>query len=57
VAAPGWDEAWLAYRSCLPYGYFMWVITRLVHRPIIEVLTHRLGTAVADHDSFDLLDA
>jgi hypothetical protein len=55
VTPPGWDEAWHAYRVCLPYGYFMWAITRLVERPIIDRLTHRLGTAVADHGSFDLL--
>lgn len=55
VTPPGRDAAWRAYRACLAYGYFMWAITRLVDRPIIDRLTHRLGTAVADHGTFDLL--
>ena len=56
VAAPAWDDAWWAYRAHLPYGFFMWGITRAVARPIVERFTSRLGTAVADHNSLDLLD-
>ncbi|NUU26349.1 MAG: phosphotransferase [Streptomycetaceae bacterium] len=55
VIPPDRDDAWWAYRAHLPYGFFMWGITRRVHRPIIELLTDRLGRAVAWHDSFALL--
>lgn len=49
------DDAWWAYRAHLPYGFFMWGITRAVDRPIVERHTARLGHAVARHGSFDLL--
>jgi hypothetical protein len=56
VSAPGREDAWWAYRAHLPYGFYLWAITRQVDRPIIEHLTGRLARAVADHDSFALLD-
>jgi aminoglycoside phosphotransferase (APT) family kinase protein len=52
---PGRDDAWWLYRAHLPYGFFMWGITRRVVRPVIEHLTGRLGLAVAQHRSLDLL--
>ncbi len=52
---PSWDEAWRDYRSYLVYGFYLWAITRLVDRPIIDTFMHRLGSAVAFHDSFGLL--
>jgi hypothetical protein len=52
---PSAGDAWWAYRAHLPYGYFLWAITRMVDRPIVEHFTRRLGRAVAEHDSFDLL--
>ncbi|MFJ9176170.1 phosphotransferase family protein [Streptomyces sp. NPDC102360] len=52
---PGRDEAWWAYRAQLPYGFFLWGITRAVERPITERHTGRLAQAVAWHDSFGLL--
>ncbi|HSA50300.1 MAG TPA: phosphotransferase [Yinghuangia sp.] len=52
---PTRDEAWRAYREHLPYGYYMWGITRNVHRPITERHTRRLAHAVARHGSLDLL--
>ncbi|MBY8862327.1 ecdysteroid 22-kinase family protein [Nocardia sp. CA2R105] len=52
---PGREHAWLMYRSYLPYGMFMWAITRAVDRPIIEHFTRRLSIAVDRHTSFDLL--
>lgn len=50
-----WHDAWLEYRAHLAYGYFMWGITQMVDPPIIAAFTHRLGSAVAQHDSFTLL--
>ncbi|MGD6749694.1 phosphotransferase family protein [Streptomyces sp. BH105] len=52
---PGRDEAWWAYRAHLPYGFFLWGITRAVERPITERHAGRLAQAVAWHDSFGLL--
>ncbi|MBC7303841.1 MAG: phosphotransferase [Nocardia sp.] len=55
VTAPDPDQAWQLYRACLPYGYFLWSITRAVDRPIVEHLTGRLARAVERHRSLDLL--
>jgi len=55
VTPPDRDDAWWQYRAHLPYGFFLWAITRAVERPVIEHLTRRLGLAVAWHDSLDLL--
>jgi phosphotransferase family enzyme len=52
---PDRDRAWWLYRAHLPYGFFMWGITRMVDRPIVERHTRRLGLAVAEHGSLDLL--
>lgn len=55
VDAPSWDDAWLAYRLSAPYGYYLWAVTRFVAEPIMLEFVKRLGTAVADHDSYGLL--
>jgi aminoglycoside phosphotransferase (APT) family kinase protein len=55
VTPPAWDDAWWAYRAHLPYGFFLWGITRAVARPVVEHLTGRLGEAVAQHRCLDLL--
>jgi hypothetical protein len=49
------EEAWAHYRAAAPYGMFMWGITQRVDPPIIHQFVTRLGTAVADHRSFELL--
>ena len=54
-APDGLGDAWAAYRAALVYGYFMWGITQRVERPILVTFVQRLGTAVQDHASFDLL--
>ena len=56
ITPPDRDRAWWLYRALLPYGLFMWAITRAVERPIIEHLTDRLARAVERHRSLDLLD-
>ncbi|WP_280397628.1 phosphotransferase family protein [Nocardia carnea] len=55
VEPPDREHAWWMYRAHLPYGFYLWSMTRAVDRPIIEHLTGRLATAVARHDSFGLL--
>ena len=49
------EEAWPQYQAGGVYGLFMWGITLRVDPPIIKQFVTRLGTAVADHDSFGLL--
>jgi hypothetical protein len=49
------DEAWEDYRAALLYGYFLWGITRRVEPRITEELTQRLGHAVRDHGSLEVL--
>ncbi|HXC41883.1 MAG TPA: phosphotransferase [Burkholderiales bacterium] len=53
--APRWEQAWLDYRCHLVYGYYLWGITQRVVEPVINEFTRRLGSAVAEHDTFALL--
>jgi aminoglycoside phosphotransferase (APT) family kinase protein len=55
ITPPRQEDAWWAYRAHLPYGYYLWAITRAVDRPIVEHLTGRLSVAAARHASLDLL--
>lgn len=52
---PAEPDAWDRYRRAMAYGYFMWAITQRVERPIVEAFMHRLGAAVAAHESLDRL--
>ena len=56
VAAPAPDEAWEDYRAGVVYGYYLWACTRKVAAPIVREFCLRLGTAVVDLESFELLD-
>jgi len=56
VASPSFEEAWEDYRCALAYGYFMWAITRRVEEDVMLTFNRRLGTAVAEHRSYELLD-
>jgi len=51
----GKDMAWRRYRVAMVYGYFLWAITRKVEPPIINEFVRRLGTAVDDLQSLELL--
>ncbi len=53
---PPWDEAWASYRRFLIYGYFLWAMTRFVDEEITDEFVKRLGTAVAQHHSFDMVE-
>ncbi len=48
-------EAWRSYRVAMVYGYYLWAITRKVEPEIINTFVHRLGTAVQDLESFEVL--
>lgn len=52
---PQWEEAWTSYRNFLVYGYFLWAMTRFVAEEITVEFVKRLGTAVAQHESFEAL--
>jgi hypothetical protein len=56
VDAPSWDDAWFRYRCDLVYGLYMWAVARLVDAPIVKEFVTRLGNAVAQHGSFELLE-
>ena len=55
VEMPPWDDAWRAYQRAIVYGYNLWVVTTTVDPRITNELVYRLGTAVAAHDSMELL--
>ena len=55
VSAPPWDEGWNSIPLGMLHGFFLWGITFKVEAPVIAVLLHRLGTAVADHDALSLV--
>ena len=52
VEPPPWDEAWEEYCSHIVYGYCLWSIAKVT--PRVDIVEHipRLGTALADHDTF-----
>lgn len=52
---PEWDEAFEAYRRHLAYGYFLWSMTQFTDEAITTATIRRLGHAVADHSTFELL--
>ena len=51
------EPAWERYRAALVYGYYLWAITQKVEPAITNEFTRRLGLAVADHRSLELLGA
>lgn len=57
VDAPSADQTWSQYRAALVYGYYLWSITRQVAPAITREFTTRLGTAVTDAESFELLES
>ncbi len=55
VQPPGWEQAWEKYRQYLAYGYYLWGITRFVDEDITVEFVKRLGTAVAQHKTFEAI--
>jgi hypothetical protein len=56
VAVPSWSSAQTAICAGLVYGFFLWGITLKVAPPVTAAMLVRLGTAVADHHAFDVVD-
>jgi len=52
----GREEGWKHYRMAMVYGYYLWSITQRVDRPIILEFMQRLGSAVTDLDSQQLVE-
>ena len=50
------EEGWRHYRMAMVYGYYLWSITQRVERPIIVEFMQRLGHAVTDLDSRQLVE-
>ena len=53
--ALAWDEAWSHYQESFIYGFNLWAITQRIAEPIIVEYCTRLGTAAADHETFERL--
>lgn len=51
------DAGWRLYGAAMLYGYYLWAITRRVRQDVTHEFVRRLGTGVADHDSFALIGA
>ena len=54
---PTFDDAWLAYRRSLIFGYFIWLNNPVTAQPEEKntANTSRFGMALLDHRSLDLL--
>jgi aminoglycoside phosphotransferase (APT) family kinase protein len=57
VTAPTFEDAWELYIRSAAWGYFLWAITMITSRAIVEIHVPRLGAALADHETFRLLGA
>ena len=55
IAAPAWDSAVTAYRQHLAYGLFLWAMTQFTPEELTTITLRRLGRAVEDHATFELL--
>lgn len=55
--APTRDEARRLIGVGMVYGFFLWAITLKVAPPITTAMLGRLGTAVADHDAYAVVEA
>ena len=55
VTAPSWESAVLAYRQHLAYGFFLWAMTQYTPEELTTATLQRLGQAVEDHGTFELL--
>jgi hypothetical protein len=52
VEPPSWEDAQDEYARNLVYGYFLWSLAAKTPRADIVEHAPRLGTAVADHDTY-----
>jgi aminoglycoside phosphotransferase (APT) family kinase protein len=52
---PSWDSAVALYRQHLAYGFFLWAMTQFTPEELTTNTIRRLGHAVEDNGTFELL--
>jgi thiamine kinase-like enzyme len=55
VTPPSWDIAVTSYKQNLAYGFFLWAMTQFTPEELTTPTLRRIGHAVEDHGTFDLL--
>jgi aminoglycoside phosphotransferase (APT) family kinase protein len=55
VAVPVWGAAVTSYKQHLAYGMFLWAMTQFTPEELTTATLQRLGHAVEDHHTFELL--
>jgi hypothetical protein len=55
VTTPSWDSAVASYKQHLAYGFFLWAMTQFTPEELTAPTLQRIGHAVEDHATFDLL--
>jgi len=55
VTTPSWDAAVTSYKQNLAYGFFLWAMTQFTPEELTTPTLRRIGQAVEDHATFDLL--
>ncbi len=55
VTVPPWESAVTAYKQHLAYGFFLWAMTQYTPEELTTATLRRLGHAVEDHGTFELL--
>jgi hypothetical protein len=55
VPVPPWEEAVTLYRQNLAYGFFLWAMTQYTPEELTTKTVRRLGHAIEDNETFELL--
>jgi hypothetical protein len=55
VTTPSWESAVRSYKQHLAYGLFLWAMTQFTPEELTTATLQRLGHAVEDHATFELL--
>jgi len=55
VTVPTWESAAMSYKQHLAYGLFLWAMTQFTPEELTTATLQRLGHAVEDHSTFELL--
>lgn len=55
VTVPTWESAVTSYKQHLAYGLFLWAMTQFTPEELTTATLQRLGHAVEDHATFELL--
>ena len=55
VKTPLWESAVMSYKQNLAYGFFLWAMTQFTPEELTTPTLRRIGRAVEDHATFELL--